>query len=134
MPSDKELKSTWTEEQQKEKKELVKKVMGIHDSTMVFMDEIHHKLEALNQIKSTLDSTSAIPMDSAIQLLTQADEDMMNWMRKYREPKDTLQFEKAKAYLQKEEAKIAAIEKLTSDALNYAELLIESNHAKDSIH
>ncbi|MFT6137450.1 MAG: succinate dehydrogenase flavin-adding protein (antitoxin of CptAB toxin-antitoxin module) [Salibacteraceae bacterium] len=120
-------KSTWSKKQLEEKKVIVKEVMEVHDITMAFMDKIHNSIAELEDLKSKQDSI--IPnVDSAIQLLEIADERMMNWMRNYREPKDTIDYASAKQYLLKQKAAIQEVEVETNTALDFSsKLLLNAN-------
>ncbi len=124
-------KSTWTEEQLKEKKVIVKEVMEVHDVTMAFMDKIHNSISELEALKNNQDSI--IPnVDSAIQLLEIADESMMNWMRNYREPKDTIDYSAAKQYLLEQKMAIQEVEIETNTALDFSSKLL--SNALDTIN
>lgn len=124
-------KSTWTNEQLKEKKVIVKEVMEVHDITMAFMDKIHNSIMELEELKSNQDSI--IPnVDSAIQLLEIADDNMMNWMRNYREPKDTIDYNEAKQYLLEQKVAIQEVEIETNTALDFSSKLL--SNALDTIN
>ena len=123
--SEKPPKSTWTEAQLKEKKAIVKEVMEVHDVTMAFMDEIHNSISELETLKSNNDSTNP-NVDSAIQQLEIADENMMNWMRNYREPKDTINYDMAKKYLLEQKAEIQKVEIQTNIALEFSSKLLSN--------
>ena len=124
-------KSTWTDEQLKEKKVIVKEVMEVHDVTMAFMDKIHNSIMELEELKSNQDSI--IPnVDSAIQLLEIADDNMMNWMRNYREPKDTIDYNEAKQYLLEQKVAIQEVEIETNTALDFSSKLL--SNALDTIN
>lgn len=118
-------KSTWTKEQLAEKKELVKEVMEVHDVTMAFMDEIHNSIQSLEALKNNKDSIYS-SIDSAIQLLEVADENMMNWMRNYREPKDTIEYNMAKQYLLEQKIAIQEVELQTNLALDNSSKLFSN--------
>lgn len=102
--------------------------MAVHDSTMVFMDKIHSSIELLEE--RTLSSDSSL-VDSAIKLLQVADDEMMNWMRNYREPKDTNDFSKAKKYLIDQKEAIELVEEQTTIAISFADNILRNE--SDSI-
>ncbi len=124
-------KSTWSEEQISEKKQLVNDLMAVHDSTMEYMDEIHLSIEELNSFKLRSNADSSI-LDSAIGLLEVADESMMQWMRTYREPKDTVDFAEARKYLLGQKMAIEQVEKQTDEAISFSSKIVE--YVTDSIH
>ena len=89
------------------------------------MDEIHNSISELETLKSNNDSTNP-NVDSAIQQLEIADENMMNWMRNYREPKDTINYDMAKKYLLEQKAEIQKVEIQTNTALEFSSKLLSN--------
>ncbi len=125
-------KSTWTKEQIEEKRAIAKKVMEVHDTTMVLMDKIHENLNHLEELRAKADSSNFSKIDSATQLLITADDDMMNWMRNYREPSDTINYADAKKYLLRQKEKIDAVEVITYQAIDYSDFVL--NNAQDTLN
>lgn len=95
-------------------------VMAIHDVVMPKMGEIMSLKEQLNTSLAANDSTKAnygavkVASDSLTNLLTEADNKMMDWMDEYNA--DTLKaisVEDGIKYLMEEKSKITAVKELT---------------------
>lgn len=96
-------------------------VMAIHDEVMPKMGEIMSLKEQLNTSLAAIDSTKAnygaikVASDSLTNLLTEADNNMMDWMDEYNA--DTLKaisVEDGIKYLMEEKSKIGAVKELTN--------------------
>ncbi len=119
-------KPNWTEQELMEKKSLVKDVMDTHDATMIFMDSIHNTIAELEALIQSSDSSKIEEIDGAIQSLQKADESMMQWMRNYREPRDTVPFLQAKEYLKNQKVAISEVEVQTDSALKLSEKILSN--------
>jgi len=124
-------KANYSPEQVSEKKALVKSVMDVHDEAMAWMDEIHTlKTSIQNRVNndSTLSTENDVkkqPFINSINELEEANEAMMDWMRNYREPKDTVQFSKAIDYLNNEKEEISLVRVQMKVAIDNAKLLLQ---------
>ncbi|MGB0525921.1 MAG: hypothetical protein ACPGJS_23275 [Flammeovirgaceae bacterium] len=113
-------------EQQPSKEELKKEVMDIHDYAMAKMGTLHD-LEM--KINAAVDSTNEKQMKlaaSAINALVKADEDMMDWMRQYKEPDDVMKYEEMVKYFAVQKEMIQKVKEDTDKSIADANKLLES--------
>ena len=111
-----------TEEEQQQALET--EVMALHDEAMADMGKIYRLRRDLTSLRDTL--TAQPPDTNALDLLSQrikqlneADEAMMDWMRRYKAP-DSLAHQEAMLYLQEEHAKMARVKALMDSTINNA--------------
>lgn len=123
--------NNYTPKQVSEKKELIEDVMAIHDEAMAWIDEINTLKTNIQQVAN---SDSLVDVDNGIsaQLLEQsilelesADEAMMDWMRNYSEPKDTVSFENAITYLSNEKKAISKVRTQMKTAMENANQVLQ---------
>ncbi|UTW63617.1 hypothetical protein KFE98_05570 [bacterium SCSIO 12741] len=122
--------SSWTEDQMRTKKVSVDSVMAAHDRSMMRMGEIHQlKVNLIQRVDSSAGDSLLQVIENKVKALEVADEAMMQWMRSYREPRDTVSFEKAIAYLNQEEKKIKEVDEQMKKSISEASELLKSlNH------
>ena len=103
--------------------------MVVHDEVMPRIDEIMQlKLEFKDLLKDrgtlTLSSTDSVELNRAIQVLEEADEMMMVWMRKYTKiPADSIEFEKAKAFVDSGYFKVKKVKNSILESIEHANQL-----------
>lgn len=110
---------------QQQKETLETEVMSLHDEAMGDMGKIYRLRRNLTSLRDTLVAQSA---DTAVTNLLarqitglhQADEAMMDWMRKYKAP-DTLAHQPAMVYLQGEHEKMARVKMLMDSTIANAQ-------------
>ena len=116
-----QLKSEWSEAQVLQKREKVKEVMAIHDEAMPWMDEIHSLRKKIEERKTTSNSDSlTYYYDSLLMDLDNADNIMMTWMRRYKEPNDTGKLDLALGYLENEKIEISKVRDQMAKAIQNA--------------
>ena len=111
-----------TEEEQQQALET--EVMALHDEAMGDMGKIYRLRRDLTSLRDTLavqppDTNALELLSQRIEQLNQADEAMMNWMRRYKAP-DSLAYREAMLYLQEEHAKMARVKALMDSTINNA--------------
>jgi hypothetical protein len=90
-------------------------VMAIHDEVMPEMDNLMNLQRQLKSEIDRLDSAGETEKADKLKLLVQqlqeADEAMMQWMRKYKDPSPDMNEERALEYLQAEKESISNVKK-----------------------
>ncbi|MFK7905144.1 MAG: hypothetical protein AB8B69_08465, partial [Chitinophagales bacterium] len=84
---------------------------------------VKHLTDSLLQDSTTHSEKLAVAKKN-IELLEEADESMMSWMRTYRKPKGKSEAE-AMEYLEAEQVKIDAVSKLMNDNIATAEAFLK---------
>ena len=109
----------------KEKSQLEKDVMAVHDAVMPKMGELDRSKKKLRKIlKTTQDSTQQKEIRTAILNLENASEGMLDWMDQYKIPKDQSQKE---TYLRSEMIRIKKVSDDMLSSLDKAKEIILSN-------
>ncbi len=101
--------------------ELETEVMDLHDEAMADMGKIYRLRRNLGSLRDTLqaqsgDTATINLLSRRIQELNDADEAMMDWMRRYQAP-DTLAHEQAMIYLRQEHEKMARVKALMDSTI-----------------
>jgi predicted RNase H-like nuclease (RuvC/YqgF family) len=96
-------------------------VMALHDEAMADMGKIYRLRRNLSSLRDTLqaqsgDTATINLLTRRIQELNDADEAMMDWMRRYQAP-DTLAHDQAMNYLQEEHEKMARVKALMDSTI-----------------
>ncbi len=88
---------------------LEEEVMAIHDSIMPKTDSIMSLKQLLKNREVEIKEGDSAMVKKAIEKLNSANEAMMQWMRQYDQPSDTLEQSKKKTYLKEQKAKIKKV-------------------------
>ncbi|WP_207431980.1 hypothetical protein [Sabulibacter ruber] len=110
---------------EKKVEKMQQEVLALHDSAMANMDTLYSSRKALTYLRDsvvTQDTVAKRNLTQGISNLAQADEEMMQWMRSYRNP-DEKKPEEALTYLQQEKVKIEQVRKAISESLKAADSL-----------
>lgn len=100
-------------------KELKSEVIKIHDRTMSMRGTLMKTRKKLEAYRSTA-ADSATRIGKAINELTHADEQMMQWMRAFTPPAEMeTSAEEKIAYLKEEKQKMRVIEEKTTEAIEF---------------
>jgi len=102
---------------------LYDKVMEVHDEVMPQMNDIY-KLkkqlqEEITNSKDLVDDRKK-KLESLVFTLDSANNAMMNWMRKFEPPSDTLSLEDARIYLEEQMTKINGVKAAMQEAIDKA--------------
>lgn len=122
-------------EQEKQQIETIQKqtkqIMAIHDEVMPKMDELHSLIKqmdlmmvSLNEDTSAIASQSRKEIESIIDVLNQADKEMMEWMRNWKFPKDNAPSDETLAYLRDQKTSVNRMALNMKDALTKAHTYI----------
>ncbi len=116
--------------QQKKEKALEKEVKAIHDSVMPKMSDIRSNKSSLEEIQKKLradtqQSQALHSIDHQIHRLDSAHEAMMQWMRQYQPPADSLSHRQAMNYLKAEKDAIKAVEDFMLKEIQHSDSLIK---------
>ena len=107
------------------KAKLRAEVMEIHDDAMAKMSKLYD-LEI--SLKNAVDSTSAEDMKlvaERIMLLQKANNEMMSWMKQYKDPKEEKNLEEIKSFFTTQLTSISAVKVLTDSSIMLAEERLE---------
>ena len=108
---------------EQEAKKLSELVMNTHDEAMKFSSLV---LKLKHSINDKMDSLSQINERDVYQKVSSqlyaADQEMLNWMRNYKEP--NLSADTALTYLQSEYQKILKVKSLTDSSIAHAKELL----------
>lgn len=102
---------------------LYDQVMDIHDEIMPRVEEIYQlKKQLQDKITSTIDLAAdrKEELEQVISQLDSADHSMMDWMHTFRPLSDSVDQEKARAYLESEIEKIKKIKDLMNETIELA--------------
>ncbi len=110
-------------------KGLHKEVMRIHDEAMAKMDLIYKTKKQIKAVLKNVDTTenpeqTKDRIKEHLDGLDMADEAMMDWMRKYRQPKGQTD-EEMMDYLQSEKVKIEKVGKTMDEEIEKGEKFLE---------
>lgn len=107
----------------REKSNLEKQVMAVHDEVMPKLGELNKDRKALQTIlKSTTDEPTKTILLNAITALERADDSMMEWMADWKIPTDPVEQE---TYLNKEMIRITKVKTDMLESMKNAKLLKE---------
>lgn len=120
--------------EKKKEEQLYREVMEIHDEVMPHMGEVMQLTKELDknidQLKSEDSTTNPQPsiehLTTLKQNLSDADEAMMNWMRKFNTEMDSMSHEEKMHYLQDEKEKIQEVKVQVSTVIQEAKEAIEA--------
>ena len=113
-------------EKKQDNQALYDEVMKVHDEVMPKMDDIYKlKQELKKQISDSanLADEKRKMIEATILKLDSASESMMVWMRNFNPLPDSLGEEKARAYLEDQQAKIKSVKEEMLDAIDKAKAL-----------
>lgn len=113
--------------------QLESRVMEVHDSSMVKMDQIYQTQKGLKGLltvepidTANFDKTKQESLMRAIDELDDADEAMFDWMAQYKAPKkEDYTVETATTYLNEQKASITAVDKQMDQAIENGETLVK---------
>ena len=107
-------------------------VIAVHDEVMPKMGEMNSLKNQLTQRADSLLADSlkandelALPLQSAAKELGLADEAMMQWMRDFEKPDESIDHQKATEYLQQEFEAISKVRDISFEAIEEAKDLLE---------
>lgn len=106
----------------RQRQDLESRVMQVHDEAMAKMDQLFILRQDLKKLRDSLqnrqpDTASRQQVDRHLVLLGQADEAMMQWMRRYRPPARKQAHDSAMHYLQGQLQKIRQVNKTMDSTL-----------------
>lgn len=127
--------------EEKKEEELRTEVMLLHDEVMPEMSTIMQLKKRLKQNRLALDSIRiagssviAIPtIDSIFRLeksLDEADREMMNWMRNYKNDLGDKSHEEKMAYLREEKKKIEFVKKRMQESIDNAKAFLNKSSSQ----
>lgn len=118
------------DENQGERKKLMEEVMALHDKYMPQMDSLKNLNNRLGtQLDSAVtDSTMTIEFENARTQLENASEGMMNWMRNFEKPADSVKTKKAINYLNDQKKLMENVGIEMEESMHRADSLL--NHSK----
>jgi small-conductance mechanosensitive channel len=108
-------------------------VMAIHDAIMPEMGTIMKLKKQLKGKVAAMDSTKGrdkeqlVSFRASIEQLETADEAMMQWMRTYKDPADSVSKEEAMEYLELKEQEILAVKEKMQESQAAAKALLNEN-------
>ncbi len=104
-------------------KKMSEQVMNTHDEAMKFSSLVLKLKRRINDKIDSLNETNGRDMYQKVSSqLYAADQEMMNWMRNYKEP--NMSTDTALAYLQSEYQKILKVKSLTDSSIAHAKKLL----------
>ena len=107
-------------------KTLRAEVIRIHDEAMDMMGPMYELELALNAVIAEQQKNSSTDdLQAAIRDLAAAQEAMMDWMRKYKEPGRETPHQEARVYFEEQKVRILDIRTLTVKAISNAEKLLQ---------
>lgn len=104
---------------------LQEEVMAIHDSIMPKTDSIMTLKQLLKKEGFEKSNKDSVMIKEAVEELDAADEAMMQWMRQYEKPSDTLEQSKKKAYLKEQKAKIKTVKEKMLNSIDKANKILK---------
>ena len=108
-------------------------VMAIHDEIMPRMGTLMNLKKQLKEKAAAMDSTQSIDQEqlvsiqASIEQLEVADEAMMQWMRTYKDPADSVSHEEAIEYLELKEQEIIEVKEVMQESEATARALLNDN-------
>ena len=109
------------------------KVMAIHDEIMPHVGTLMNLKKQLREKAAAMDSTQDIDKEQlvsihvSIEQLEVADEAMMQWMRTYKDPADSVSKEEAMEYLELKEQEILEVKEKIQESEAAAKTLLNDN-------
>ena len=114
----------------REVRKLQKEVMKVHDQVMPKMGELQELKKKAARMADSLeergDSALAATMDTTEVHLERGHESMMNWMRNYKQPADSIKAADAIDYLEGQKEKVKAMRETMMGALEQARGRLDS--------
>lgn len=107
--------------------------MVIHDEVMPKMgniEKLSQKLDSVQQSrkkKGEISDSAEKEIEARIQALSEASKAMMQWMRKYNKPSDTMKHQEVMEYLEKEKEKIIDVKNQINTSIQKAEEALAKN-------
>ena len=108
-------------------------VMAIHDEIMPRMGTLMNLKKQLKEKAAAMDSTQSVDKEqlvsiqASIEQLEVADEAMMQWMRTYKDPADSVSQQKAMEYLELKEKEIIEVKEIMQESEETARALLNNN-------
>lgn len=108
-------------------------VMAIHDEIMPGMGTLMNLKKQLKEKAAAMDSAKGIDKEqldairTSIEQLKIADEEMMQWMRTYKDPADSVSEKEAIAYLELKEQEIHEVKEKMQESEAAAKALLNDN-------
>ncbi len=105
---------------------LYEQVMDIHDEVMPRLEDIYQqKKELKDRLANTLDMGADAKQELELMIiqLDSADHEMMNWMHHFQPLPDSIDEEKARAYLESEMERIKEVKALMLESIDRAKKL-----------
>lgn len=118
--------ASWSCEQHPNREELKKEVMDVHDYAMAKMGTLHDLESKISAAVDTANEAQMKDAASKINALRKADEDMMDWMRQYKEPKESLEYEKMVLYFNEQKVLIEQVKVDTDKSIAGAEEFLKN--------
>ena len=115
------------EQQAQQKVEMYENVIDIHNEVMPKMDDLYRyrqlAIERLDSLGEGADEEMFLR--GMIQNLEHAEEGMMQWMRQFEKPADTIAFELVIEYYQSEMDKVTVVKDSIVNGINRASIYLE---------
>ena len=108
-------------------------VMAVHDEIMPGMGTLMNLKKQLKEKAAAMDSAQSIDQEQlvsiqvSIEQLEEADEAMMQWMRTYKDPADSVNENEAIAYLELKEQEIHEVKEKMQESEAAAKALLNDN-------
>ena len=108
-------------------------VMAIHDEIMPGMGALMNLKKRLRGRTETMDSVHSadkerlVSIQASIEQLEEADEAMMQWMRTYKDPADSISEKEAMEYLELKEQEILEVKEKMQESEAAAKALLNDN-------
>lgn len=118
----------------KKEKELQEEVMAIHDEIMPEMSRLEKLSQKLDSVKNSMrskdnaSSSKIEKIEKQKQDLSEAHKSMMQWMRNYERPSDTMEHQQVIEYLEEEKTKIQDVKEKFNSSIKQAEATLNSNN------
>lgn len=104
---------------------LQEEVMAIHDSIMPMTDSVTRLKQRLKNREVEISKGDSAMVKKAIEKLNSANEAMMQWMRQYDQPSDTLEQSKKKTYLKEQKEKIKRVKEKMLKSIEKANIILK---------
>ncbi len=106
-------------------------VMAIHDEVMPFIPQMKRDKKKLEEYQDQLNAAGdggaekLAQTEMAIQLLTQGDSLMFDWMKRFKSPTKTTSEAEALPYLAKEKVKVKVVSETMKKAMTEAQTILD---------
>lgn len=116
----------------RQRQDLESRVLRVHDVAMAKMDRLFSLRQDLKQLRDSLQADTAARhlLDQHLAGLQQADETMMQWMRRYKPPAREQPHDSAMHYLQGQLQKIGQVNKTIDSTLAAAQHIYQQHEPK----